>query len=1402
MIRTNFSRIPVFSWAFLSLLLVGSSNLLQAQVMVCNNLVQVSVDNTPNACQGGVNADQILEGNPIPGHDYLIEITHNWTPVVSGLNQVTITNSSQWFNTNLTVKITDQTGGGNSCWGQIHIEDKLPPVLTCTNIAVNCSDDLSLVAGPTAVDNCDSDPTINLTGEQINTVGLCANGYVTITRNYVAIDASGNTSNFCSQVITVNRPIVVDFPNDIIWTCEQYNAFPNIITAAAKHRYVGDSNPATNLVIDVNLNPDCDDNDDPLGDNASVNSTNLLNGGTGCPGNGLDDADVLALTGSGVVANIVGQYCNYQQSKSDQVITICGSSFKVVRTWTVLNWCTGLVVTVGVGGEDNIQVIKVMDTKAPVVTRPPFTASANVPGQHPQPCKSVGFLPPPTVTDNCNGTWTIKINTPIGEAVYLGGNPANGGTIPAPGLPLGPHIITYQVTDACGNVTSLAVPITVIDDIAPATICLSYTDVNLTTGNGSTVFASAFNSATYDNCCLDHFEVRRMTDLCDDNHIDTIFGPSVVFCCEDVANSPVMVVFRAFDCFGNYNDCMVEVKVNDKLNPTLVSCPPNQRITCNWYADNLETQLSGQNNQQQCTTLSGFFGSPTYSDNCGVSITCNTNVSLNQCLEGTITRSFTAKDASNNTTPQACNQTIFVDHVSDWAVEFPADITVNCGSTVPDFGDPKIFYENCELVAISYDDVVYAVNDACYKIVRDWTIINWCVVGANVDQEVVEKPENQLGLPFPQCDIDSDGDCDGRTFRDSWRSGNSNPNRPTLLDATRALGPDTDPDSDPWDGYIVYQQIIKVNDTVDPVFVNNCILPDVCINGTTCGVALQLPLPEIEDCSPNIDVTAQINFGGVWVSGFGPFNNVGPGTYVVRYVAKDNCNNQTACNTTLTVKDCKKPTPYCKNGLVIELMQTGMVDVWASDLNAGSFDNCPGTLKFSFSADVNDIGNTYTCDEVGQQIVQLWVTDAANNQDFCETFIIIQDNMGTCGSNDPLLAGVISNEASQTVEGVSVSVNSPNGFDQTSTTSPGGMYSFLPLMGNDYTITPTHDIDPLNGVSTFDLVLISKHVLGSTLLGSPYKVIAADANKSNSVTTFDIVEIRKLILNINTTFPSNTSWRFVDKDFVFQNPDNPFENGFPEIININDFGATINNLNFVAIKIGDVNGSAAVNLTGSNEERSKGTFELNADDRSVTKGEEVTVEFSAKELDVMGFQFTLNFDVNALKVLDVKSGVASEENFGFSLLKEGALTASWNGTANENSMFSVVFLAKESGKLSEMVSLNSRFTKAEAYRTNSDLLNVQLTFNNKAEQQFALYQNTPNPFKGMTTIGFNLPKAGSANLKITDVSGKVLKTIEREFAAGYNEVQLNSSELPATGIVYYSLNTGAGTATKRMVILE
>ena len=144
-----------------------------------------------------------------------------------------------------------------------------------------------------------------------------------------------------------------------------------------------------------------------------------------------------------------------------------------------------------------------------------------------------------------------------------------------------------------------------------------------------------------------------------------------------------------------------------------------------------------------------------------------------------------------------------------------------------------------------------------------------------------------------------------------------------------------------------------------------------------------------------------------------------------------------------------------------------------------------------------------------------------------------------------------------------------------------------------------------------------------------------------------------------------------------------------------------------------------------------------------------------------------------------------------SLLEEGVITTSWNATsvaslADNATVFSLTFVAKSDAQLSNAISVNSRWTKAEGYNGNAELLNIGLTFNNGkvVGGDFDLYQNQPNPFKSETVIGFNLPEASAATLTIYDVSGKVLKSIEGEFAHGYNEVAINSAELSGAGVLY------------------
>jgi hypothetical protein len=198
----------------------------------------------------------------------------------------------------------------------------------------------------------------------------------------------------------------------------------------------------------------------------------------------------------------------------------------------------------------------------------------------------------------------------------------------------------------------------------------------------------------------------------------------------------------------------------------------------------------------------------------------------------------------------------------------------------------------------------------------------------------------------------------------------------------------------------------------------------------------------------------------------------------------------------LTINDCKKPTPYCLDGIATVVMpSTGTITIWAKDFDKGSLDNCPGDLKFSFTKNVADASKVYTCANIAngkeQNLnVEIWVTDIAGNQDFCTTHLSLQDNSsaqfpgGVCKDSVASIAGISGKLLTEEKEGVESGIVELKGNSisvaPTWKSDINGSYQFnsLPVNGS-YTIKAQLDDQPMNGVSTLDLVLIQKHILGN-----------------------------------------------------------------------------------------------------------------------------------------------------------------------------------------------------------------------------------------------------------------------------------------------------------------------------------
>ena len=93
------------------------------------------------------------------------------------------------------------------------------------------------------------------------------------------------------------------------------------------------------------------------------------------------------------------------------------------------------------------------------------------------------------------------------------------------------------------------------------------------------------------------------------------------------------------------------------------------------------------------------------------------------------------------------------------------------------------------------------------------------------------------------------------------------------------------------------------------------------------------------------------------------------------------------------------------------------------------------------------------------------------------------------------------------------------------------------------------------------------------------------------------------------------------------------------------------------------------------------------------------------------------------------------------------------------------------------------------------------------EYRFKLYQNTPNPFSGKTSITYEIPDRSFVSLKIYNATGQLIKIIEegkkeagRYIAVwdGFNEYR---NKVPA-GIYFYNLETDGNKITKKMILIR
>ncbi|MBT8191391.1 MAG: hypothetical protein KJO29_13250 [Bacteroidia bacterium] len=1197
---------------------------------------------------------------------------------------------------------------------------------------------------------CSSGDVIGPTDEYVGED--CDNGYWnTIERTWIVTNSASGLSSTCSQHINLQKWGV----EDIIWPKSH-----------------------DNLELPV------------------IHCFDLFNQNTGELNDALVNADTIptpAVTGSPRVP--FGDMCgNFQVTHNDLKFSLCGKyASKTIRTWSVLDWCTGDLVHYD-------QIIKIEDNEPIEIScQPDFVFDVYTDSYH---CSGDWeVVPPLNFSNSCDAdiVWKVYYLTddddnpddPPVNGQYIDDNVTYQNGLPHTinDLPAGRRTwIKYEATDECGNTGVCFTEVDVHDDDKPNPVCIEFTVVALSNDGCAKLHAESIDNGSWDNCGIESLDIRKKGQ--------SQWVDYVEYCCSCNLTDQV-VQLRVTDTSGNTNTCEVDVEIQDNIPPTITN-RPSTSFVYDCSAGNVDLV------EIVNVSIPEF----AYEDNCDpnndgsftilVEATRSDGQPMSEPLEpGTCGSAFVA---INYTLRDECNnqigthrQNISIRNTSStFTVNWPIDPQPynNCNSAdalhpdnlptihTVDFNDVNTFACNSS-IAVTWDDLIFEnVEGSCLKILRTWTVIDWCIA-----------------------------DVYG-------------------LDA----------------GTKTHTQILRVHDIVGPS-INVPSVVSVDATSDACSVSVQDTLliakvsDQCTDSFSNQEITTryEINYAdGSFSSGNGTDarGSYPYGTSTVTWYAEDHCGNVTERTTLVRVNDVKPPTPYCL-GIVVTATMTdnGPVEIWASDFNLGGFDNVTGNtncgnfeeLDVYFLNDFNQQVDflDFECNDMPNGISQMiplevYYEDEAGNVDFCIVNLLLQDNVNDVCDDDPAgsrIVGSVQTEQSEPLENVTVDImsNLPD-FQQTLKTSYSGEFAFdnLYAYGNYYLNAEMND-DPLNGVSTLDLVLIQRHILGITPLNSPFKLIAADADNSGNVSATDLISLRKLILGIYDEFPNGQkSWRFPETKQEFMDVQHPFP--YNEQINVPDLPLEgVVGQDFTAVKIGDVNASVELNLNNPTvEQRNADAITLFMDETNLEDGTLVSIPVYSEDIsDIVGFQNTINFDPEVLSFKGIASGGidVTEENLGLFGLEKGFMTLSWNTTDlidvdSNTPLFNLDFIVNQNANLSDVLYSSSSLTRAEAYNNRLEILDVNLEFRGASYEDFVLYQNIPNPFSQSTEVRFSLPADSDVVFSVYDVNGRELMREKGFYRTGDHTITLSKDQLETTGVMYYTIETIFGVASRKMIQIK
>ena len=931
----------------------------------------------------------------------------------------------------VTLTVTDNDGNVATCDAIVTVEDTENPAITCpADVVVNndpgvCGT-MVTYAAPTATDNCGS-----ITSSELLLNGSFESGNLT---NWVAIN---NPSPFLAWQV---QPSFSYF-NTVTPTDGTFcagNGFDG--NAGTAELYQQFTLPATGTSIfswDDNLQYSVGGAprtyEVRIADATGTTLATLLSvsaSGNSTPNTWISHSeDISAFNGQTIRIvfwqNIPANYTGPGRFAVDNVSVLNNTSTINLAQTDATGLTTGDVFPIGTttieytatddsGNTDVCSFdVTVTDNEAPAATCQPITVQLDATGN----ATIVAADVDGGSTDNCG-----IASTSIDISSFTCAN-------------VGPNNVTLTVNDVNGNSSTCVAVVTVEDNVLPTAICQDITVV-LDAAGSYTMLDAEIDNGSNDAC-----------------GIASISASQTAFGCGDVGVVPVTLTVT--DNNGNVSTCVANVTVEDNEAPIAACVAGGTQFFLDANGDLTMTGAMMDAGSSDACGIASLTASPssftcadigfqivtlTVTDVNGNVSTCVSNIEIVDNIAPVIT---CPADITVNAIVDNCGRTVTYnfDVVDACATITQTDGTGFTSGNLFPVGTTVQSYEVTDQTGtytctfnVTVNDVQNPIITNCPSNIVVSTDLGSCDAGVNWTEPIAS--DNCPAVSFTSTHSPGDVFALGTTtvtYTATDASGNAvtcsftvtvNDNEaPLITDCT----PDITVSNDAFncDAVVTFAA---------PVYTENCTMgtevatiasgsafpvgttpvtwtiTDAAGNASTCTFNVivedtELPLAVCNDITVQLDPTGNVAITPADIDGGLSDDNCGiasqtldissfdcsnVGANTVTMTVTDIHGNVSTCTSTVTVEDNVLPNALCAP-ITVQLDATGNVSITGADIDAGSNDNC-GIASLVASP------NTFTCAEVGANVVTLTVTDVNGNTQTCVTTVNVQDNVAPVAS--------------------------------------------------------------------------------------------------------------------------------------------------------------------------------------------------------------------------------------------------------------------------------------------------------------------------------------------------------------------------------------------------------------------